>query len=180
MVFPAAEIAFQRVRNGHFEPIGIIALVGITIGLVGAVVLNGNATLLKVRDGLITGVFGVICLVSLFGRRPLMFHLARAFATETDAPPEIDFDQMWELPTVARRFRFITILWGTCLVAEAVARTLLAVSLSTTLFLVVSPILNWGTIGALLWYTASFSRAGHQQVSALVESEPPASDSDPA
>jgi hypothetical protein len=172
MVFPAAEIIFHRVRNGRFEPIGIIALLGITIGLVGAVALHGNATLLKVRDGLITGVVGVVCLLSLFGRRPVMFYLGRAFATENNPSASTDLDQIWELPTVARRFRFITALWGTCLVVEAVARTLLAISVSTTLFLVVSPILNWGVIGALLWYTAVFSRTGEQRVLALIEADP--------
>ena len=71
MVFPAAEIVFQRIRHRRFEPIGIIALLGIAIGLIGAVALHGDATLLKVRDGLITGVFGAVCLASLLGRRPV-------------------------------------------------------------------------------------------------------------
>jgi hypothetical protein len=34
------------------------ALVGIAIGLIGAVAFHGDATLLKVRDSLVTGVFG--------------------------------------------------------------------------------------------------------------------------
>src|SRR5258708_7820298 len=108
MVFPAAEITFQRVRHGRFDPIGIIALVGIAIGLVGAVALHGNATLLKVRDSLITGVFGAVCLVSLAGRRPLMFYLGRAFGTADDPSRRDDFEVMWHLPTVAKRFRAIT------------------------------------------------------------------------
>jgi hypothetical protein len=172
MVFPAAEVIFQRFRNRHFEPIGIIALFGIAIGLFGAVVMNGDATLLKVRDGLITGVFGLVCLFSLLRARPVMFYLGRAFATEGNPSARADFEQMWQLPTVARRFRFITALWGVCLVVEAVGRTILAISVSTTLFLVVSPILNWGVIGVLLWYTARFSRTSERRVIALVEADP--------
>jgi len=101
-----------------------------------------------------------------------MFYLARAFASEDDAAATADFDQMWELPTVARRFRIITALWGVCLVAEALGRTLLAITVPTTLFLIVSPILNWGVIGALLWYTSMFTRASEQRVIALVEADP--------
>jgi hypothetical protein len=145
---------------------------GIAIGLVGAVVMNGDATLLKVRDGLITGVFGTVCLSSLLWPRPVMFYLGRAFASEDNASARAGFDQMWQLPTVARRFRFITALWGMCLVVEAVCRTILAVSVSTTLFLIVSPILNWGVIGVLLWYTALFSGTSEQRVIALVEADP--------
>lgn len=172
MVFPVAEIVFERVRNGRFEPIGIIALVGIALGLIGAVALHGNATLLKVRDGLLTGAFGAVCLLSLLARRPLMFYLGRSFASEDNPSARADFDQMWQLPTVPGRFRFITALWGVCLVVEAVVRTILAISVSTTLFLIVSPIVGWGVIGALLWYTAVFSRTRTQRVIALVEADP--------
>jgi hypothetical protein len=49
------------------------ALVGIAIGLIGAVAFHGDATLLKVRDSLVTGVFGAACLVSLGTRRPAIF-----------------------------------------------------------------------------------------------------------
>ena len=42
---------------------------------------QGNATLLKVRESMVTGAFGVICLVSLPMSRPAMFYLGRAFAT---------------------------------------------------------------------------------------------------
>ena len=62
MVFPVAEIAFERLRHGRFEPIGMIALVGIAVGLVGAVAMHGSATLLKVRESLLTGLFGAVCL----------------------------------------------------------------------------------------------------------------------
>lgn len=101
-----------------------------------------------------------------------MFYLGRAFASEDNPSAHADFDQMWELPTVARRFRFITALWGICLASEAVLRTVLAVSVSTTVFLLVSPIVNWSLIGGLLWYTALFSRASEQRVTALVEADP--------
>ena len=43
LVFPVAEIVFERLRRGRFEPIGIIALVGITLGLLGALAFNGDA-----------------------------------------------------------------------------------------------------------------------------------------
>src|SRR5437899_4713963 len=65
MVFPLADIAIERRRHGGFEPIGLISLVGITVGLIGAVLLHGNATLLKLRESMLTGIFGLVCLGSL-------------------------------------------------------------------------------------------------------------------
>ena len=164
MVFPVAEIAFERVRHGRFEPIGIIALMGIAVGLVGALVFHGDATLLKVRDSLFTGVFGLVCLASLGARRPAMYYLGRSFATGDDPAMVREFDTIWELPGVPRRFLFVTGVWGVTLVAEAVTRTALALTLPTQTFLVISPILNWGVIGALLWFSTWYTRRSERRV----------------
>jgi hypothetical protein len=166
MVFPIIEIAVERYRHGRFEPIGIIALIGIGIGLLGAVALNGDATLLKVRDSLVTGLFGIVCLGSLGTRRPAMFYLGRSFATGDDPEQVTEFDTIWELPGVPGRFRFVTAVWGVALLAEALLRTALALTIPTETFLVVTPILNWTVIGGLLWFTATFSRASERRVRA--------------
>src|SRR4051794_27207496 len=47
-VFPLGDIAVERVRHGRFEPIGMIALVGITAGLISALAFHGDATMLKI------------------------------------------------------------------------------------------------------------------------------------
>jgi len=169
LVFPVADIVVQRARHGRFEPIGIIALIGIGLGLIGAVALNGNATLLKVRESMITGVFGLICLVSLPMSRPAMFYLGRAFATGGESERVAEFDSLWDLPTVPRRFRFVTLVWGVSLVAEAVLRTVLALTIPTQAFLIVSQIVNWSVLGGLLWFSVASTRAGERRVVALLE-----------
>jgi hypothetical protein len=169
MVFPLAEIAYERWHSGRFEPIGIIVLVGIAVGLIGAVAFNGDATLLKVRDSALTGLFGVVCLVSLGTRRPAMFYMGRSFATAGDRQKMTEFDELWAWPGVAARFRIVTVVWGVGLVAEAVARTVLAVSVPTQTFLVVTPFINWGVLGGLLWWTTVYSRAGERAVAEALQ-----------
>ena len=139
-------------------------MIGIGVGLVGAVALNGDATLLKVRDSLFTGLFGIVCLGSLAARRPTMFYLGRSFATGDDPEQVAEFNTIWDLPGVPGRFRFVTTIWGVALLAEALVRTALALTLPTETFLVVTPILNWSVIGGLLWFTARFSRASERRV----------------
>jgi hypothetical protein len=163
MVFPVAEIAFERLRHGRFEPIGMIALIGIAVGLVGAVAMHGSATLLKVRESLLTGLFGAVCLGSLAAKRPMMFYLGRSFATGGDPAQVEEFNGIWDLPGAARRFRLVTAVWGLGLVGEAVVRFVLALTVSTQRFLEISPVLNWGVIGALLWFTTVSARAGERQ-----------------
>lgn len=172
MVFPLAEIAFERLRHGRFEPIGMIALIGIAVGLVGALALHGSATLLKVRESLLTGLFGVVCLGSLVRKRPVMFYLGRSFATGGDPAQVEEFNGIWDLPGAARRFRFVTLVWGLGLVGEAVVRFALALTVSTQRFLEISPVLNWGVIGALVWFTTVSVRAGEREALAAAESQP--------
>jgi hypothetical protein len=169
LVFPVVEIIVERLRRGRFDPIGIIALIGITLGLIGAIVFNGDATLLKVRESLLTGVFGIVCLVSLAAPRPAMFYMGRLFATGGDAEQIAEFNAIWALPTVPRRFRIVTLVWGVGLVGEAVFRTVLALSIPTETFLVVSQIVNWTVLGGLLWFSFAANRAGERDVLAMLE-----------
>jgi len=161
-LFPVADVGVERWRRGRFEPIGMIALVGIALGLVGAVVSHGDATLLKLRESVITGALGVVCLVSLFLRRPVMFFLGRTFATGGDPKAVAEFNTIWDRPGAPRRFRRVTAVWGVGLLGEAVGRTILAYTLSTGRFLAVTPVLGWGVIGGLIWYTVKERRAGER------------------
>lgn len=169
LVFPVAEIVFERVRRGRFEPIGIIAMIGISLGLIGAVAFNGDATLLKVRESVLTGAFGVICLLSLAAPRPAMWYMGRMFSTGGDPERVAEFNEIWVLPTVPRRFRIVTLVWGVGLVGEALFRTALAFTVPTQTFLVVSQIVNWAVLGGLLWYSFAMNRRGEAQVLAMVE-----------
>jgi hypothetical protein len=176
LVFPVGLIAVEHRHQGGFDPIGVISLVGIALGLVGAVALNGNATLLKVRESMITGVFGLICLLSLPAPRPAMFYMGRAFATGGDPEKVAEFNELWNLPTVPRRFRFVTAVWGVGLVGEAALRTVLALTISTETFLVMAQVINWGVIGGLLWFSVMTSRTGEREVVALLETVEPAAE----
>ena len=159
----------ERLRHGRLEPVGIIALIGITLGLIGAVAFHGDPTLLKVRESMITGVFGVICLVSLLAPRPTMFYMGRAFSTGGQPQQVAEFNELWALPAVPRRFRMVTAVWGVGLVAEAVLRTVLALSIPTQDFLVISQIVNSTVLGGLLWFSVASTRSGERRVTALLE-----------
>jgi hypothetical protein len=170
-VFPVMEIGYQRIRHGEFEPIGIISLVGITIGIIGAVAFGGSVILLKIRESLVTGLFGLICLGSLLLPRPVMFYMGRAFATGGDAERSAEFDQVWEIPDARASFRRITIVWGLALVAEAVFRTGMAFLVPTGVFVAIAPVIGFGVIGALLWYTTVFGRRREAMVREVVEGQ---------
>jgi hypothetical protein len=61
--------------------------------------LHGDTLLLKMRESLVTGVFSIICLMSLAAPRSVTFYLARVFATGGDDRKITEFHARWELPT---------------------------------------------------------------------------------
>jgi membrane-bound ClpP family serine protease len=171
MVFPIGDILFERKRHGAVDPIGMIALIGIALGIVSAVALHGNTMLLKIRESVFTGIFGGICLGSLLARRPAMFYMGRLFATGNDPEKMAEFEGVWDLPGSPRRFRFVTAVWGVALVAEAVLRTFLAVVVSTQRFLELAPVINWTVLGGLLVFTTRYVRSAESAVLSDLEVE---------
>lgn len=136
-----------------------LALVGITIGLVAVVALHGSELVLKLRESLITGVFGVVFLVSLVvSERPLIYHLGRAIASGQGQSSRGDFETLWGEDRARQVIRTLTLVWGVGLTAEAVLRTVLALTLPTGTFLALAPVIGWVVIGSLMWFTVGHIR----------------------
>ena len=160
------EWAWRRVLN----VIGAIVLVGILLGLAAVVVLHGNELLLKMRESVVTGLFGLICLVSLtLPVRPALFHVGRALAGAGDRERSREFAALWDEPRARRVFTVMTAAWGTGLILEAGIRAVLAAELSTGRFLTFSPVVGWVVIGSLLYWTIAYSRASRQRAVAEAE-----------
>lgn len=182
----AAWVAWQWVRRRRIDPIGAIVLFGFLAGLLVSAALGGSAFVLKVRDSAFTGLFGLVCLGSLWAARPLMFFIGRALSAGDDPAKLALYEQLWTMPTAPRTFGIITAAWGTGLIAEAAARVLLAVALPTGPFLALSPVLSGVVIGGLFAFTVWFSkrarRLGELQLAELGFRYPslPADPADPA
>jgi hypothetical protein len=124
-------------------------------GLVGAVVYGaalfvsvfagGGALPLKLRRAVVSGVIGLVCLVSVALRRPVLVLLARR---RTRVRPRME-----------KRLRRLTLLVGMTCLANAALETVLALCLSTRAFLLTSAAIHVsvaagvvaGLVGWLLW-----------------------------
>ena len=158
-----AEWAWRRVLN----VIGAIVLVGILLGLAAVLVLHGSELLLKMRESVVTGLFGLVCLVSLaLPTKPALFHVGRLLAGAGDRQRAQEFSALWEEPRARRVFTVMTAVWGMGLLLEAGIRAVLALELSTGRFLTVSPIAGWVVIGSLLYWTITYSRASRRRAEA--------------
>lgn len=160
---PAAVwVVFHWVRRRQLDPIGAIVLLGLIAGIVASVLLGGNTFVLKIRDTVFTALLGVVFLVSLTWRRPAIFYVARNLSAGNDEQKLAAYDDLWELPTVPRVFRILTVLWGVGLGLEAAGRITLAASLRTGPFLAVAPVWTAVVLGSLFAFTVWYSRRARQ------------------
>lgn len=165
-------VGFTWLRRRRLDPIGAVVLFGFIAGLTISAALGGNAFVLKVRDSVFTGLFGISCLASLrLLPRPLMFYIGRTFSAGEDPVKIQAYDQLWDLPPARRTFAIITTVWGFGLIAEAGARITLAAFLTTGTFLAASPAVAAVAFSGMFAFTVWYSKWSRQRVQAQQAAE---------
>jgi hypothetical protein len=171
--FPALGIAVGVAQSRRVDAIGVLVLAGIAVGTVLGLV-SGNARLVLVEGSVPTAVFGLLCLGSLWSRRPLIFRFALEFMG-ADTPRGRDFDALWQYPSFRHAFRLFTIVWGVTYLAEAAARIVIVETTSTATALTVSKVMPYTVAAVLvLWMTAygrRVKRAGERMAQAQAQAQ---------
>jgi hypothetical protein len=159
----------QFVRQRRVDVVGAAVLVGFALGVITSELLGGNAYMLKVRDGFLTLLLGVACIVTIYTHdRPALFYVSRYLSAGNDPVKVSAFDRLHELPIGRRTFRLLSVVWGIGLVVEASARLTLADILPTGTFLAVSPFITATVIGGLFAFTAAYMKRTQVESAALM------------
>ena len=125
---------------------GILGSVAYGAALFVSVFQGGGALPLKLRHAVVSGILGLVCLVSVGLRRPVFVLVAAARRVKVRPPMQ-------------KRLLRLTLLVGIALLANAALQTVLALSLSTGAFLVATSVIHFaviagivaGLVGWLLW-----------------------------
>lgn len=155
--FPALGVAIGMIADRGADAIGILVLAGIALGAILGVTFH-SAKLVLAEGSVLTGVFGLICLGSLFTRRPLMFRFALEFMGP-DSPKGREFNGLWQYEGFRRAFRNLTATWGLAYLMEAAARIVIVEYASAGLALAVSKAMPLAVTGALALWTVAYGRA---------------------
>jgi hypothetical protein len=170
--FPALGIVAGLAHNRRVDAIGVLVLAGIAVGTVLGLV-TGNARLVLVEGSVPTAVFGLLCLGSLWSRRPLIFRFALEFMG-ADTPRGRDFEGLWRYEGFRHAFRLFTVVWGVVYLAEAAARVVIVETTSTATALSVSKVMPYAVAAVLAgWmtiYGRRTKRAG-ERLAAAAEAE---------
>ena len=133
------------------EPVALIAVAVFAIALVLTIALGGSSLPLELRRAVVPGAVGLACLISLAVRRPLLPILATRLATrlpQVQAARAAASRPDLGTPVARRMLTTLTAIVGVTFVADAAAQIVLALSLSTTHFVVDARIASYAIIGS--------------------------------
>jgi intracellular septation protein A len=148
-------IAYVWARTRRFDGFAAFMLVEFGVGLAFAL-MTGDARFLVAKESFSTAIAGLIFLGTCVWGRPMIWHAATRFQPEARA----QLDRLWNTePAFPRRLKVLTLGWAAGLLAEAVARVVVAYTLPVDAAAGLSQLLRFGTMGLLvLWTLATVKR----------------------
>lgn len=172
---PLLEMVIVAVWRRRVDEFSAIVVVFIVIGVVASLFFS-DPRLLLLKESATTGLFGLVMLVTVPTRRPLMFLFGRRFATNGDPERIAWWNGLWAYPGFRRMQRGLTFLWGATFLVEAIARGILTYQLPVETMVVINAVVPLVVIGVLVTITIVWGkraqRAGEARSAALAEAAP--------
>lgn len=153
ILWSLAEFLIRR----RVDALSLMVLAGIALSLL-AFLGGGSARFLQLREKLVTLAIGLAFLISAAIGKPLILSLARASLARRSADALAQFDAVRDRATLRRMMMVMTVVWGAALVAEFCLGAALIFLLPIREFLIVGPLLTYGTLGLLSLWTLLYRR----------------------
>lgn len=149
-------------RRRRVDALSVLVLAGIALSLL-AFIGGGSARFLQLRENMVTAIIGLAFLGSAAIGRPLIYMLARAGLARKTPEEVAAFEAKRDLPRFRRVMTLMTLVWGFGLFGSAVAACVLVYTLSIHDYLIVSPFVGNGTMGALAVWTVWYRRLAQRR-----------------
>lgn len=147
----------EFLRHRRIDAVSMLVLAGIVLSLL-AMVGGGGVKFLQLREKLVTGVIGLVFLGSALIGRPLIYELARASMLRKSKEEAEQFAALQARAAFRRTMMVMTLVWGLGLLADVAVGVALVMTISIREYLIVNPILSYGTMGALSLWTFWYGR----------------------
>jgi len=147
----------EFVSKRQVDVISVMSLSGIALSLL-AFLGGGGARYLQLRENMVNVLIGAVFLGSAAIGKPLIYQFARADMARQNGADTAGFEAARDNPRFRRAMTLMTLVWGFGLAASALLSTALVFALSIERYLVVSPILGYGTFAVLGLWTFWFVR----------------------
>lgn len=158
ILWSVAEFARKR----RVDAVSILVLAGIALSLL-AFIGGGSVKFLQLRENLVTGAIGLVFLGSAAIGKPLIYQLAVAGAARSSAAAKNQLEQHKNNPYFRRSMTTMTLVWGFGLLGATAIACVLVFALSIRTYLIVSPFVGYGIMGALALWTVWFTRRARKR-----------------
>lgn len=149
-------------RSHRLEPVGLIVMTFLAVGTAVSLI-SGSVFFALIKESFLTATFGLICLGSLLAQRPLLFHIMRQFVAGDD-PVRLEWwNGLWQYPHFRAAQRFVTAVWGVVYLVEATLRIGFALVLSPAQVIVISHLMAFGVLIALIAWSRRYMLAVRQR-----------------
>ena len=160
-IFPASAVIVGFIRERRVQTIGMIVLVATSASILAALYFT-SPFLALAKGSMFSVAFALLLLGSLFGRRPLVFHLA---ALSQDPADRVQAEKLWRTePRYRRLMRHITAVWAGAFLVEGTLRLLLIPLMPIALFLPVSEAMALGCVGLMVAWTWRYASRQMEQI----------------
>lgn len=145
------------VRSRRVDALSVLAMIGIALSLL-AFVGGGSAQMLQMREKMVTLLIGSAFLISAAIGKPLIYPLARATVARESAQALADFEAKRDDRLLRHTVMVMTLAWGVGLLVDVAVSVTLIYSITVEEYLIVGPIIGYGTIGSLTLWTMLYRR----------------------
>jgi hypothetical protein len=156
---PLADSVVGLVRQRRINAFGALVFLSLVLSSL-LVLVGGSPRLILVRESALSGVFGVLMLLSLFWPQPLVYYLARHFVAPGASAGWHAFQRTASAPRFRSFLRLLTVIWGLVTVLDAALNTYLAFHLPVGTFLAVTPLARYSMMGCTFAWTLAHAHRG--------------------
>ena len=154
---PALFTLGSLIWKKRIDAVGVLVVVSLLLTAVFALLFK-SPRLLLLQGSAVSGLLGVVMLLSLLFPRPVLFYIIRSILTQNDAQRLASFNADWSFPQIRSFYRIMTTVWGCVTVAQILLLALLVFTLPISLMLVLSPILNFGVVTPVAHWSMLYFR----------------------
>lgn len=169
MIPPMAWSIAEFARRRRIDGISLLIVAGIALSLL-AFLGGGSVRFLQLRENLVTGVIGFVFLISAAIGKPLIYQLARASMLRRSPAEAESFARNRDNVHFRHSMNVMTVVWGAGLLLQTAVACVLVFQIPIGAYLAVSPVLGYGTIGALAIWT--FRYVAQKKCAATSAQEP--------
>ena len=95
----------------RIDAVGVLVVVSLLLTAAFALLFK-SPQLLLLQGAAVSGLFGIVMLISLLFPKPILFYVIRSILAQSDPQRVASFNADWTFPQVRSLYRLLTLVWG--------------------------------------------------------------------